>query len=75
MRLSVSIVLVLFGCAQAPWSKPGAAPEQIVADQKRCEYEARAATDDTKVTVERAMMREIQLERLCMESRGYSRAR
>lgn len=64
---------LLVGCAPLQWTKPGVATEQVSQDRKRCEYEARTALSGSQMPVERAMFREAELERLCMEAKGYSR--
>jgi hypothetical protein len=72
---AIVVFALLAGCAPIQWAKSGATPEQVSQDRKRCEYEARTALAGSQMPVERAMFREAELERLCMESKGYTRGR
>jgi hypothetical protein len=41
-----AIALIVTGCANYTWQKPGASPSQLVADKEECERQARMLADE-----------------------------
>jgi hypothetical protein len=78
----VSAALLVSGCmaTQASWEKSGATATQTASDVKVCEYEAHKSGLGTGSRRNPfgsgfdEMLNIKQLESLCMQSRGYTRA-
>lgn len=78
----VALASVLAGCASAQWVKPGATAADFASDKAQCEYQANLATPGTPYYDQGSAIasgisdgiRLAQLQRLCLQARGWALA-